>query len=82
MDAIEQVGCDFPVDFWIVKQEVAVMEVADVNHGWLLSWWVETKKPNHESHDRAKRKAEPLLTPLLLSVFFTVVGKSYLRFLL
>ncbi len=65
MNTVEQVGCDFPVEFGIVKQQMTVGEIADVDHGGVLS--VDTKKPNHGSHDRAKEKAEPLLTLLLLS---------------
>ncbi len=68
-----------------MKQEIAVVEIVDVDHGGSFLVVGEDgrkKKPNHGNHDRAKRKAEPLLTPLLLSNFFTVVGKSYFLFLL
>ena len=62
MLTVEHVGSDFPKQFRIVKQEVTVVEVADVDHGWLLSGGGR-KKAQPWNHDRAKEKAEPLLTP-------------------
>jgi len=37
MLTVQKIACDFPVELWVVKQEVAVVESADVDHGWLLS---------------------------------------------
>jgi len=45
MNAVEQVGRDFPVELWVVGEEVTVGEIADIYHGGLLS--VKIEKPSH-----------------------------------
>ncbi len=35
--AVEQAGSDFSVEFWVVKQEVVVEEIAYVDYGRFLS---------------------------------------------